>query len=246
MIPEDGPPVKLVHQRIETGVLDHLPGEKIVYLKWQELEAGVATLVRGMKTLAMEYSPRNANPYVAKVDAGTVELVRSNGVNVVSSGDLIQLFEATWDDDQWRMHREAEAVTTSAYDLVWKLIAEKTGDGGATSECEVQAAIMDHFRRHGCTTHHGPIVGVGPHSGDPHFRARPRTRHADQARRFRPRRSLGEMRDRPRAVYSDLTRVGFVGATVPEPYAKIFSIVARARDAAIAQVRATPSPRVVR
>ena len=94
---------KLVH-RIETGALDDLPGEKTVYLRWQELEAGVAELLRGSRRVAMEYAPRVSNPYVSRVDAGTIELVRGCGVEVVSSGDLIQQFEATWDDDQWQMH----------------------------------------------------------------------------------------------------------------------------------------------
>ena len=185
----------------------------------------------------MEYSPKNAIPYVAKVDAGTVELVRGLGVDVVSSGDLIQLFEAVWDDDQWRMHREAEAVTTSAYDMAWSLIADKTRDGGKTSECEVQAAILDHFRRHGLTTDHGPIVGVGPHSGDPHYEPNPAAdtpiRQGDFVLI-----DLWAKLDRPRAVYSDLTRVGFVGETVPKTnMSALFDVVARARDAAIALVR---------
>ncbi len=234
VIPATGAPRKLVH-RIESGVLDHLPGEKTVYLTWRELEAGLIVLLAGLSRVALEYSPRNAIPYIGKVDAGTVELVRALGTEVVSSGDLMQLFEATWDDDQWRMHREAEAVTTSAYDMVWTLIAEATRDGGATSECAVQAAILDHFRRYGCTTDHGPIVGVGPHSGDPHF-------EPDPARDTPIRRGdfvlvdLWAKRDVPRAVYSDLTRVGFVGETVPKPYQSLFEIVARARDAAIALV----------
>ena len=234
-IPAQGPPVKLVH-RIEPGVLDHLPGDKIVYLKWQELESGIASSIAGMRKVAMEYSPRNANPYVAKVDAGTIELVRSTGAEVVSSGDLIQLFEATWDDDQWRLHREAEAVTTTAYDVAWSLIADQTRDGGATSECTVQAAILDHFRRHGCTTDHGPIVAVGPHSGDPHFEPDPSNDAPIRAGDF-VLIDLWAKCDQPRGVYSDLTRVGFVGATVPEPYPTLFSIVARARDAAIERVR---------
>ena len=122
----------------------------------------------------MEYSPRNANPYIARVDAGTVELVRSFGVEVVPSGDLIQRFEATWDDDQWRMHREAETHTRSAYDVAWALIADRTRDGGTIGECAVQAAIMDHFRRHGLTTYSPPIVGVGAAQRRPALRARPR------------------------------------------------------------------------
>jgi Xaa-Pro aminopeptidase len=236
-IPATGSPRKLVH-RIEPGVLDHLPGDKTVYLRWQELQAGISGLVAGMKRVAMEYSPRNGNPYVSKVDAGTIELVRSLGPppEIVSSGDLIQLFEATWDDAQWQMHREAEAVTTAAYDVGWSLIAAKTRDGGATSECEVQSAILDHFRRHGMTTDHGPIVGVGPHSGDPHFEPSASTdtpiRQGDFVLI-----DLWAKAEKPRSVYSDLTRVGFVGESVPSKYSDIFSIVARARDAAIATVK---------
>ena len=234
-IPAEGEPRKLVH-RIETGVLDHLPGEKRIYLKWEELEQGLHGLLGGMRRVAMEYSPRNAIPYIAKVDAGTVELVRGFGVDVVSSGDLIQLFEAVWNDDQWGMHREAESVTTSAYDMAWKLIAEKTRNGGQTSECEVQGAILDHFRRHGLTTDHGPIVGVGPHSGDPHFEPSPETDTPIKRGDF-VLIDLWAKLDKPRAVYSDLTRVGFVGDTVPDEYSKVFEIVARARDAAIACVK---------
>ena len=234
LVPARGTPRKLVH-RIETGALDHLPGERRVYLRWQELEEGVAELVGGLARLAMEYSPRNANPYIARVDAGTVELVRSFGAEVVSSGDLIQVFEATWDDDQWRMHREAEMHTRSAYERAWSLIAERTRDGGSVGECEVQAAIMDHFRRHGLTTYSPPIVGVGPHSGDPHYEPNPDPdtpiRRGDFVLI-----DLWAKLDRPRAVYSDLTRVGYVGETVPARFEGIFQVVARARDAAIALV----------
>ncbi|MFO0952398.1 MAG: Xaa-Pro peptidase family protein [Isosphaeraceae bacterium] len=234
-VPAEGPPRKLVH-RIEPAVLDGLPGEKRIYLRWQELESGIESLVSGMKRVAMEYSPRNGNPYIGKVDAGTVEIVKSLGIEVVPSGDLIQTFEAVWDDDQWKMHREAEAVTTSAYDMAWGLIAEKTRNGGTTSECEIRDAILAHFRKHGAFTDHGPNVSVGAHSGDCHYE--PDASHDTPIRQ-------GDFvlidlwckMEKPRSVYSDLTRVGFVGETVPSKYAEIFAIVANARDAAIARVR---------
>jgi Xaa-Pro dipeptidase len=235
LVPARGRPRKLVH-RIESGALDHLPGEATVYLRWQDLEAGVASLVSGLGRVAMEYSPRNAIPYIAKVDAGTVEMVRGCGVEVVPSGDLIQTFEATWDDDQWRMHREAEAHTTSAYDVAWSLIAERTRGGGSVGEAEVQAAILDHFRRHGLTTDTPPIVAVGPHSGDPHYEPHPEADTPIRAGDF-VLIDLWAKLDRPRAVYSDLTRVGFVGQTVPARHEEVFRIVASARDAAIARVR---------
>ena len=98
-IPAKGEPRKLVH-RIENDVLDHLPGEKTIYLKWQELEAGIESLVAGCQTLAMEYSPRNGNPYISRVDGGTVELVKSFGCDVQPSGDLISIFEATLTAEQ--------------------------------------------------------------------------------------------------------------------------------------------------
>src|SRR5580704_4193751 len=96
IVPAQGEPHKLVH-RIEPGALDHLPGGKTVYLRWQELEAGLASMLAGIRNVAMEYSPRNANPYVSRVDAGLVELVRTFVPQVESSGDLVQLFEAVWD-----------------------------------------------------------------------------------------------------------------------------------------------------
>jgi Xaa-Pro aminopeptidase len=235
-IPARGAPRKLVH-RIEPGALDQLPGERRIYTRWQEWEDGVAAAVAGLGRVAMEYAPRGSNPYVARVDAGTVELVRAAGSEIVSSGDLIQLFEATWDDDQWRMHREAEVHTRSGYARAWGLIAERTAAGGSVGEAEVQAAILDHFNEHGLTTYSPPIVAVGPHSGDPHYE--PRREHDTPIRRGDfVLVDLWAKLDRPRAVYSDLTRVGYVGTEVPAAYEEVFQIVARARDAAIARVRA--------
>jgi Xaa-Pro dipeptidase len=235
-VPARGEPRKLVH-RIEAGALDHLPGRKTVYLKWQELEAGVGQLVEGLKTVAMEYVPRNANPYVSRVDAGTVELVRSFGVEVVPSGDLIQRFEAVLDDEQRRLHFEAARHTDSAFDRTWQFIAERVRADGTVEESAVQKLIMDHFAAHGMTTYHPPIVAVGPHSGNPHYETGTGEQTAIRAGDF-VLVDLWAKLDRPRAVYSDLTRVGFVGEEVPERYEKVFRIVAAARDAAIDCVEA--------
>ena len=160
-VPAQGEPLKLVH-RIETAALDALPGEKFVYLRWQELEAGVARLLKGSRRVAMEYAPGVSNPYISRVDAGTIEFVRSCGVEVVSSGDLIQQFEATWDDSQWQMHLEAEKVTSRRVRRGLGPDRRAGQAGGTVRETEVQSAIMDHFHRHGLTTYSPPIVGVGP------------------------------------------------------------------------------------
>lgn len=234
-VPANGEPRKLVH-RIEPGSLDAYPGNKTIYLRWQELEAGVAGLVAGSKRIAMEYVPRNANPYVSRVDAGTVELVRSCGVEIVPSGDLIQLFEACWDDDQWQMHLDAARHTRTAYDVAWKFIADRVRAGTPPRETDVQAVIMDHFARHKLVTDHPPIVGVNAHSGDPHY-APGVTADSFMKEGDFVLIDLWAKLDKPRAVYSDLTWTGFIGQDVPEKYEKVFQVVAAARDAAIDRVR---------
>jgi Xaa-Pro aminopeptidase len=234
-VPAKGTPRKLVH-RIEAGALDHLPGDKVIYLRWQEFEEGLRSLTQHCPRLALEYSPRNGNPYVAKVDAGTVELLRSFGCELHSSGDLIQLFEAVWDEEQWQMHRQAEAVTTSAYDRAWQFIADQVRAHGSTRETVVQQVILDHFAAHNVVTDHAPIVAVGPHSGDPHYAPSAENDGVIRAGEFVLIDLWGKL-NQPRAVFSDLTRVGFVGEQVPEKYAAIFRIVAAARDAAIDRVR---------
>ncbi len=235
-VPATGDPKKLVHA-IEPAALDHLPGSsKTVYRRWQDLETGVGELVIGAKTIAMEYSPRNANPYIGKVDAGTIELVKSYGVDIEPSGDLIQLFEATWDDAQEKSHFEAAVHCRAAYDVAFQFIADEIRAKGSVTEGAVQTRIMKHFADNKMTTYSPPIVGVGPHSGDPHYE----TTAASNAQ-IRPGDfvliDLWAKLDKPRSVYADYTRVAFVGNEVPEQYAKVFAIVAAARDAGIECVK---------
>jgi Xaa-Pro dipeptidase len=235
-VPAEGTPQKLVH-RIESGVLDHLPGAKIVYLRWRELEEGIAALVKGRRSVAMEYSPRNAIPYVGRVDAGTVELVRECGVEVGSSGDLIQVFEAAWSDAQWRLHREATVLTLAAFEKAWRFIADAVRAGREIRETTVQRLIMEHFAENGLVTDHPPIVGVGPHSGNPHFAPAEGPDDAPLREGDFVLIDLWAKFDHPDGVYSDLTRVGYLGESVPEKYERIFRIVAAARDAAIERLR---------
>ena len=234
-IPTRGEPRKLVH-RIESQALDAYPGSRQIYLRWQELEAGVGLLLSGAKRVAMEYVPRNANPYVSRVDAGTVELVRSFGVEVVSSGDLVQQFEACWDDAQWAMHLEAAQHTRSAYDVAFAFIREKTRNGASVRETQVQQVILDHFQKHHLETDHPPICAVGPHSGDPHYAPGPASDAPIKEGDF-VLIDLWAKCARPHAVYSDLTWTCFVGKVVPPAIRDVFNIVAAARDAAITRVK---------
>ncbi len=234
-IPKEGEPRKLCH-RIEAGMLDHLPGEKTIYLKWQELEAGVASLVSGSKRIAMEYSPRNANPYISRVDAGTVELVRSNNVEVANSGDLIQLFEATLDEDQEASHFEASKLTHEAFLIVWQLIADTVRKDGSIEEMTVSDRIMKHFADNAMETYHPPIVGVGPNGGDPHYEtgtgANTVIKEGDLVLV-----DLWAKMSRPGAIYSDQTRMGFVGTECPTKYEEVFAVACAGRDAGIKCVK---------
>ena len=234
-VPAKGEPRKLVHF-IEPHALDHLPGPVTKYLRWQELEQSVGRLVGGAKRIAMEYVPRNANPYVSRVDAGTIELVRSFGVEIVPSGDLIQLFEACWSDEQWAMHLEAAKHTRSAYDVAFQFIKDRVRGDGSVHEMAVQQCIMDHFAANHLVTDHPPICAVGPHSGDPHYSPEPGPDGTIRAGDF-VLIDLWAKLDKPNSVYSDLTWTCFVGSEVPQKYRKVFQIVAQARDAAIDRVR---------
>jgi Xaa-Pro aminopeptidase len=243
VLPSHGEPRKLVHH-IESKVLDHLPGEKQIYLRWQQLEEGIRWLLASAGTggtastrkIAMEYSPGVSNPYISCVDAGTIEFVRSLGVEVVSSGELIQQFEATLDDDQWNMHQQAAKLTDAAFGIAWSLIAAQTRAERRVTEIDVQRRIMEFFADNHLATDHPPIVGVGPHSGDPHYAPTHATNLPIETGDF-VLVDLWAKMDRPRSIYSDLTRVGYVGTEVPAKYGEIFAIVAAARDAAIQLVR---------
>lgn len=234
-VPREGEPVKIVH-KIEAGALDHLPGEKKIYLEWGELADRIRETVSGHTNIAMEYSPNNAIPYISMVDAGTIELVRAAGATIVSSGDLVQLFEAVWTDAMWEMHREADKVTQAGFELGFGMIRDAVSGGGATTEVAVQSAIVEHFTKHGMVTDHPPIVAVGPHAGNPHYAPSP---DADTKIRKGDFVLIDQWakKDHPDGVFSDLTKVAWVGSEAPAKHREVFAVVAGARDAAIALVR---------
>ena len=234
-VPAKGTPQKLVHA-IEAAMLDHLPGDKTIYLKWQELEAGLEKILGDNKIIAMEYSEKAGNPYVSRVDAGTVELIRSMGKQVVSSGNLIQYFEARLTEEQWASHLEADKLNQAAFEMAWQTIADRIREGKSLREAELQQMIMDYYHSHGMTTYHPPIVGAGPNSGDPHYSPEPGSDREICEGDFVLLDMWAKM-DRPGAIYTDLTKVGFVGEAVPDKYNEIFKIVAAARDAGIETAR---------
>jgi len=167
-LPTRGTPVKIVH-RIESNVLDHLPGNVVVYSSWQELEMVLKHTLSGASTVAMEYSPRNAIPYVSKVDAGTVDLIRSFGIEVVSSADLLQRYTSVWTPEQLKSHLFAARVLDEAVSKAWRLIGDSIERGTILTEKDVQQFILREFKNEGCICEDPPICAVNAHAADPHY-----------------------------------------------------------------------------
>ncbi len=229
-LPASGEPVRLVHA-IEAGALDQVPGEKVLYVGWRQLEESLKTILAGRKRVAMQYSPGNAVPYVSRVDAGTVELVRSCGPEVVSSADLVQTFEAILDEAQERSHLEASRILPEIIFEAFGEAARGVRDGKPRSERQIQDFIMGRFEAHGMVTHHPPIVAVDAHSGDPHFEV-PETGSAPIQDGSFLLLDIWAKFKAPRSIYADITWTGFMGKQIPGEHARIFDIVRRARVAA--------------
>jgi Xaa-Pro aminopeptidase len=242
LIPATGEPRGLVH-RIEAGVIDSLPGEKLKYSSWQEQHSELARILAGTKRVAMQYSPLCAVPYVAMVDAGTVELVRAQGVEVSSSAELIQEFEACLSAEQFASHLEAGRRVDRICAEAFRFIGEKLS--GDIDELIVRDWVLEQFRNGGMVTDSGPIVGVNAHAGNPHYEPVPETSAAVRPGDF----VLIDMwakLDKPGAVFYDITWTGFCGDP-PARVREVFETVRDARDRAIdAVVSAVESGRDIR
>ncbi len=234
-VPKKGEPRKLVH-RIERGALDSLDGRRAEYSSWQELHAGLRKLLAGSRTIAMQYSPENNIPYIGLVDAGTVELVRKLKKRVVSSADLVQMFEAAWTPEQLKMHLEAghavDRIVRGAFDLA----ASAVRDGKPLMEYELQQWMMQQFHASGLTTEEPPVVAVQPNNANPHYEP---TKSSSRPIRAGDLLLLDVWAkcNQPASVYYDITWMGYLGERVPEAYAKVFRIVRDARNSAIERVQ---------
>jgi Xaa-Pro aminopeptidase len=235
-IPATGEPRGLVHQ-VEPHMLDDLPGGKTGYSRWREQTGSLANLLAGARRIAMQFSPNCSIPYVAMVDAGTVDLVRSTGVEVVSSANLVQLFEARWTDVQFESHLEAGRRMDQLRAGAFELIRTRLRDGIAVTEWDVRQHLLQGFRENGLITDHGPIIAVNANASDPHYEPS-QERHTA----IRP----GDLvlidmwakLDRPDAVFYDITWTGFCGSVPPAEMQNVFEVVTTARDLGVTFVQA--------
>jgi Xaa-Pro aminopeptidase len=232
-IPRSGSPVKLVHA-IEASMLDELPGERRIYAGRLELESGLRGVLSESRTIAMEYSPGNAIPYISRVDAGTIDFVRELGVTVASSGDLVGRFEAVWDSAAMATHRAASERLYQIKDRAFDYVGRKLDAGEPVHEFEVQQLMMGWFADAGLVTDAPPIVAAQEHAGNPHYAPTPTVSRPIQSNEVLVLDLWGKL-DRPGAVYADITWAGFSG-TPPVEVADVFRVVIAARDAAIAGV----------
>ncbi len=230
-IPARGEPLKLVSS-VEKTSLDALPGQRLVYLSWQQMHRGLKQMLGDARRVAMHYSPMNNIPYVSLVDAGTVEVVRSLGYEPVSAADLIQEFEAVINEEGYRSHVKASQLVHTIKDEAFERIAMSIRHQKPMTEYDIQQFIERRFSEEGLTNDgHSPIVGVNDHPADPHFEPTPQN-----ARIIRPGDTvlidLWARLNQPNSIYYDITWCGFVGDQPPAKYVEIFEVVKRARNAA--------------
>lgn len=236
-VPQSGVPRGLVH-RIESGRLDLLPGPKSLYSSWPEQHQGLKDLLAGARRVAMQYSPRCAIPYVAIVDAGTVELVRSLGVEVVSSADLIQLFEARWTPAMVELHLEAGRRVDQARREAFDYLRTALRQGTPVTEYSLQQFLLERFAQAGLETDFGPIVAVNAHASDCHY-VPTAQQHSPIQRGDLVLLDLWAKLREPDAVYYDITWTAYCGAEPPEPLRQVFSIVREARDTGLRLITET-------
>ena len=240
LVPAMGEPRKLVH-RIELGRLDALPGSKVEYSSWQELEAHLETMLAGMTRLAMQYSPRNAIMYVSMVDAGTVELLRGMGKEIVSSADLVSQFEAVLSDAQIRTHYAAQERIDRVLGECWKQMGARVR-GSGTDEFAMVQWLGEAMRREGLVWEHGPNVSCGPNSADSHYEPTQENSAAIRKGDFVLIDLWGKL-DQPGACFYDITWTGVVDREPTEREQTIFATVRAARDAAIVTVQEASAAR---
>jgi Xaa-Pro dipeptidase len=230
-IPAEGEPRKLTH-RVERGKLDSLPGSGGVYSSWQELESGLGSMLQPFQKIAMQYSPRNAIMYVSLVDAGTIEVLRELGKNIVSSADLVSRFEAVLTAEQIASHYEAQRAIDGVLQAGWKHM----GNSSSLTEYQMMCWLREGMRRAGIADGYGPNVSVNANSSDSHYE--PTAEHSKPIRKgdFVLIDIWGRM-DRPETCTYDITWTGVVGREPSDRERQIFVLVAKARDAAVRTVQ---------
>lgn len=228
-IPARGEPTLLVHG-LDAGQFASLSIRQQGYLGWRDLHAWLQKSLAGR--VAMEYAPGATLPVVSIVDAGTVELVRSVGVEVISSANLVQVSVATWSAEAVERHAVASRVVNQVKDDAFGHIGERIRASGKATEIEVQQFMHRRFEAEGLEWPDGPIVAVNAHSGDPHYEPTAHTSAAIQRGDWILI-DLWARQPGEENIFSDITWVGFAGNNPSDKHVKVFDAVRAARDASV-------------
>ena len=235
LIPAYGEPQWLVH-KIETSNFVEAQGQTTLYAGWQELNGAMRALLSEVKTVAMEYSPNAEIPYISRVDAGTLEWIRSFGVEIRTSADLAQRMEARLNEAQAAGHQESARLVLQAKDYAFAWIGSQLNSGKTVTEYDVQQEILGQFDAMDLVTDHPPIVAVNAKSSDPHYAPTATDTQAIKGGDFILI-DLWAKQKASDAVFADTTWVAYAGKTVPTQYVEIFEIVKEARDKAVRFIR---------
>ena len=236
LIPAEGEPVAVV-SKVEPRRLDGLPGRLVYYRSWNDLHTTLAELLGGVARVAMNYSPMADIPYVATVDAGTVELVRAQGPEIVSAADLIQEFQSLLSPEGFELHAKAGALIQAIKDQAFARVGELVRAGTKVTEYDIQQFILKRFDEEGLDCMGElPIVGVNEHPANPHFEPTPSNAYAIK-KGDTLLIDLWAKLAQPGGIFYDITWCGFVGTEPPAKYVEIFDVVCRARDACLNLVR---------
>jgi Xaa-Pro dipeptidase len=230
-VPAHGEPVGLVH-KIEAQTLSELPGSMSTYASWNEMVEGIRGLLAGSRRIAMQYSHNCAVPYVAMVDAGTIELIRGLGVEIATSANLVQYFEARWSQAQLEGHLEAGRRVDRVRREAFERIGAKLRASEHVTEWDIQQFIAARLREEGLFADHGPDVAVNANASNPHYEPK---QHSSST--IKPGDivliDMWAKLNQPDAVYYDITWMGFCGHQPTSAMERIFNVVREARDRAI-------------
>lgn len=235
-IPASGEPRKLVHA-VEATKLDPLPGKKMVYLTWKELHSSLKKVLGNSKKIAMQYSHLQRIPYVSIVDAGLIDLLRGFGYEIVSSADLVQLFESVIDPHGYHLHKEAAHLINTIKNQAFEQIRKAIADHQELSEYSLAQFIQEKFKESNLTNNEEtPIIGINDHPANPHFEPTPENSYilksADKVLM-----DIWAKKKEPGGIYADITWCGYIGDSPPQKYLEIFDVVRRARDRAVEYIR---------
>jgi Xaa-Pro dipeptidase len=244
LVPREGPPRRLNHV-LEPAMLAHLPGEQAHYLTWAEHREQLGRLVHGVRRLVAQYSPENQLPSVSRLDAGTAEVLRAGGAELISSADLAQRFAAVWSAEQLAGHRRACRALHEIVQSAFERVGAALRDGREEDEYAIQQHIVERFERAGLWTEAAPNVSVNAHSADPHYHPGPEQSAPIRRGDFLLI-DLWAKEKAAQSVYADITWVATCGQAPTDRQGEVFRTVVAARDAAWELVRSRYPQQTVR